>query len=172
MRRQERHGDAGQADDRRGRGPGRPSCRLRSPLYDGLGKVHFPITTSNPLAQRYFDQGLSLAYNFNHAGAVAAFREAQRLDPDCAMCFWGEAFAHGPNINAPMDPAVNARAVGLTTYANWLARKATPAEQAVIEATMKRYSPDPKADRAALDAGYADAMLAAPRPIRPTTTSR
>ena len=130
------------------------------PLYDGLGKVHFPITTSNPLAQRYFNQGLSLAYNFNHAGAVVACREAQRLDPDCAMCFWGEAFAHGPNINAPMDPAVNARAVGLTTYANWLARKATPAEQAVIEATMRRYSFDPKADRAALDQGYADAMLA------------
>ena len=131
------------------------------PLQDGLGKVHFPITTSNPLAQRYFDQGLSWAYDFNHAGAIVAFREAQRLDPDCAMCFWGEAFAHGPNINAPMDPTVNARAVGLTTYANWLARKATPAEQAVIEATMKRYSSDPRADRAALDAGYADAMLAA-----------
>ena len=130
------------------------------PLYDGLGKVHFPITTANPLAQRYFDQGLSLAYNFNHAGAVVAFREAQRLDPECAMCFWGEAFAHGPNINAPMDPAINARAVGLTTYANWLARKATPAEQAVIDATMKRYSSDPKADRAALDQAYADAMLA------------
>ena len=134
-----------------------------SPLYDGLGKVHFPITTANPLAQRYFDQGLSFAYNFNHAGAVVSFREAQRLDPECAMCFWGEAVAHGPNINAPMDPAVNARAVGLTTYANWLARKATPAEQAVVAATMNRYSADPKADRAALDAGYADAMLAAAR---------
>ena len=134
-----------------------------APLYEGLGKVHFPITTSNPLAQRYFDQGLSWAYNFNHAGAIVAFREAQRLDPDCAMCFWGEAFAHGPNINAPMDPAVNARAVGLTTYANWLGRKATPAEQAVIEATMNRYSSDPKADRIALDGAYADAMLAVAR---------
>ena len=130
-------------------------------LYDGLGKVHFPITTSSPEAQRYFDQGLSWAYNFNHAGAIVAFREAQRLDPNCAMCFWGEAFAHGPNINAPMNPEVNARAVGLTTYANWLARKATPAEQTVIEATMRRYSSDPKADRAALDGAYADAMLAA-----------
>ena len=130
------------------------------PLYDGLGKVHFPITTSNPLAQRYFNQGLSFAYGFNHAGAIAAFREAQRLDPNCAMCFWGEAFAHGPNINAPMDPDVNARTVGLTRYAAWLARKGTPEEQALTAAMLKRYSPDAKADRAALDAAYADAMLA------------
>lgn len=131
------------------------------PLYDGLGKVHFQITTSNPLAQRYFDQGLGFAYGFNHAAAIAAFREAQRLDPECALCFWGEAFAHGPNINAPMDPAANARAVGLARYADWLARKATPAEQAVTAAMLKRYSPDTKADRATLDAAYADAMLAA-----------
>ena len=99
------------------------------PLYDGLGKVHFAITTSNPLAQRYFDQGLSFAYGFNHAGAIAAFREAQRLDPHCAMCFWGEAFARGPNINAPMDPANNARAVGLANYIFWLARNGSPAER-------------------------------------------
>lgn len=129
------------------------------PLYDGLGKVHFPITTSNPLAQRYFDQGLSFAYGFNHAGAVAAFREAQRLDPQCAMCFWGEALARGPNINAPMDPAVNARTVGLSSYVVWLARNVSPAERALAGAMLKRYSPDVKADRAALDAAYADAMI-------------
>jgi len=129
------------------------------PLYDGLGKVHFPITTSNPLAQRYFDQGLSFAYGFNHAGAIAAFREAQRLDPQCAMCFWGEALARGPNINAPMDPAVNARTVGVTNYVVWLARNASPAERALAGAMVKRYSPDVKADRVALDAAYADAML-------------
>ena len=132
-----------------------------APLYEGLGKVHFPITTSNPMAQRYFDQGLGFAYGFNHAAAIAAFREAQRLDPDCALCFWGEAMAHGPNINAPMDPATVARAVGLARYANWLARKGTDAEQAVTRAMLSRYSPDPGADRAALDAAYADAMLAA-----------
>ena len=60
-----------------------------APLYDGLGKVHFPITTANPLAQRYFDQGLSFAYGFNHAAAIAAFREAQKLDPGCALCLSG-----------------------------------------------------------------------------------
>ena len=133
------------------------------PLYDGLGKVHFAITTSNPLAQRYFDQGLSFAYGFNHAGAIAAFREAQRLDPHCAMCFWGEAFARGPNINAPMDPAGNARAVGLANYIFWLARNGSSAERGLAEALLKRYSSDPKADRARLDADYADAMLAVAR---------
>lgn len=133
----------------------------RAPLYEELGTVRFPITTANPLAQRYFDQGLALAYGFNHAGAIASFREAQRLDPDCAMCFWGEALAHGPNINAPMDPAANARAVGLARYADWLARKATPAEQALTAAMTTRYSAEPNADRPALDAAYADAMLAA-----------
>ncbi len=71
-------------------------------LYDGLGKVDFPISTQNAEAQRYFNQGLGFAYGFNHAAAVASFREAQRLDPNCAMCFWGEALAYGPNINAPM----------------------------------------------------------------------
>ena len=140
---------------------GQADIPAAAPLYDGLGKVHFTVTTSNPQAQRYFDQGLSFAYGFNHAGAIAAFREAQRLDPECAMCFWGEAFAHGPNINAPMDPATNARAVGLARYANWMARKGTPEERALTAAMVKRYSPEANADRAALDAAYADAMLAA-----------
>ena len=125
-------------------------------LHDGLGEIHFPIATSSPTAQRYFDQGLAFAYGFNHAAAIASFREAQRLDPDCALCFWGESMAHGPNINAPMDPATNARAVGLAIYANWLARKATPAEQALTAAMVKRYSSDPKADpRTGVDLGSA-----------------
>jgi tetratricopeptide (TPR) repeat protein len=130
-------------------------------LVDGLGKVHLPITTSSPEAQRYFDQGLGFAYGFNHAAAIAAFREAQRLDPNCALCFWGEAMAHGPNINAPMDPRTTARAVGLALYANWLARKGTPAEQALTAAMVQRYSSAPNADQNAMNAAYADAMLAA-----------
>lgn len=131
------------------------------PLSEGLGGVAFPITTKNPGAQRYFDQGIAFAYGFNHAAAIASFREAQRLDPSCAMCWWGEALASGPNINAPMDAAANARAYGAAAYANWLARDSTPAEQAMTAAMVKRYSLDPKADRAALDISYADAMLAA-----------
>jgi hypothetical protein len=138
-----------------------PASALAGLPPPALGKVHFPITTSNPEAQRLFDQGLGYAYGFNHAAAIASFREAQRLDPSCALCFWGEALAHGPNINAPMDPQANARAVGTARYANWLARNATPAERAVTEAMLKRYSPEAGADRAALDGAYAEAMLAA-----------
>ncbi|MFB9047269.1 hypothetical protein ACFFV8_00865 [Sphingobium indicum] len=134
---------------------------IRVPLYQDLGQVRFPITTSNALAQRFFDQGLAFAYGFNHAGAIASFREAQRLDPACAMCFWGEALVHGPNINAPMNPATNARAIGLARYARWLAHNGSPAEQLLTAAMIKRYSADPNADRAELDAAYADAMLAA-----------
>ncbi len=133
------------------------------PLDDHLGKVHLAITTANPLAQRYFDQGLSYAYGFNHAAAIASFRAGQAADPNCALCYWGEAMAHGPNINAPMDPATNARSVALASYANWLAAKATPVEQVLTAAMLKRYSIDPRADRAALDGAYADAMLAAAR---------
>lgn len=139
----------------------RSDTDVRTPLYEDWGKVHFPITTNNPVAQRYFDQGLALAYGFNHAGAIASFREAQRLDPGCAMCFWGEALAHGPNINAPMDPAANARAVGLARYAAWLARDGNPVEGLLTAAMTKRYSAGPDMDRAALDAAYADAMLSA-----------
>ena len=138
---------------------GADAPRMR--LYDGLGAVHFPVTTSNPLAQEYFDQGMGFAYGFNHAAAIASFREAQKLDPNCALCHWGEAMAHGPNINAPMDPTTVARAVGLATYANWLARRGTPVEQALTAAMLKRYSIAPNADQAAMNGAYADAMLAA-----------
>ena len=139
----------------------KPAAVQTVPLYEGLGTLNFPVTTTNPEAQRYFSQGLAFAYGFNHAAAIASFREAQRLDPGCAMCWWGEAFAHGPNINAPMDAATNARAFGAAAYADWLARKATPAERALTAAMVKRYSLDPQADRATLDAAFADAMLAA-----------
>src|SRR5262249_50211759 len=72
------------------------------PLWDGLGSVTYKISTSSAEAQAYFDQGLRLAYAFNHGEAQRAFRKAQKLDPSCAMCFWGEALVLGPNINLPM----------------------------------------------------------------------
>jgi tetratricopeptide (TPR) repeat protein len=143
--------------------PGATTAKAATPLYDGLGNVHFPITTAHPLAQRYFDQGMGFAYGFNHAAAIASFREGQRLDPQCAMCWWGEALAHGPNINAPMDAEANARAVAVLRQAQALQSSATPLEQAMIAALVRRYSLKPTADRAALDAAYADAMLAAAR---------
>ena len=128
-------------------------------LYDGLGKVDFPISTANPDAQRYFNQGLGFAYGFNHAAAIASFREAQRLDPECAMCFWGEALSYGPNINAPITPDANLLALKSVARASELSANVKPAERALIMALTKRYSADPKAVRADLDGAYADAML-------------
>src|SRR6266540_4319593 len=73
------------------------------PLWEGLGAVTYKITTANEQAQSYFNQGLRLTFAFNHGEAQRAFRKAQKLDPDCAMCFWGEALVLGPNINLPMQ---------------------------------------------------------------------
>ena len=70
-----------------------------APLFQGMGHHHHPITTSHPGAQRYFDQGMTIAFAFNHAESIRSFKAAQRLDDDCAACFWGEALATGPNIN-------------------------------------------------------------------------
>lgn len=128
------------------------------PLMEGLGKLHLRVSTSSPEAQRYFDQGLRLAWGFNHDEARRAFRKAQRLDPQCAMCYWGEAWVLGPNINAPMDEQAAAPAVAAAAKARELANRATPGEQALIEAIAARYSADPGAKRPELDAAYAAAM--------------
>jgi hypothetical protein len=128
------------------------------PFWDGLGAHSFPVATSDPRAQRYFDQGLVLAYGFNHWEAGRAFRAAQALDPSCAMCFWGEALVLGPNINAPMDAAAAAPALAALAEAQRLASGASEKEQALIAALAARYSAEPTAERAALDLAYADAM--------------
>ena len=69
-----------------------------APLFKGLGTFHHKINSRNKLAQRYFDQGIKLTFGFNHAEAMRSFREAVRLDPHCAMCWWGWANALAPNI--------------------------------------------------------------------------
>ncbi len=69
------------------------------PLHAGLGDLHYTITTAQPQVQKYFDQGLRLVYGFNHVEALRSFREASRLDPTCAMTYWGQALSLGPNIN-------------------------------------------------------------------------
>jgi tetratricopeptide (TPR) repeat protein len=134
------------------------NTRSDAPLYDDLGVVSFPITTKNSLAQRYFDQGLRLAYGFNHAEAGRAFRTAQKHDPDCAMCAWGEALVLGPNINAPMEGDAIAPAMAAIRHARDNAVSTTPREQALIAALGQRYSADLKAERRVLDADYATAM--------------
>src|SRR5215468_10349811 len=130
------------------------------PLWDNLGSATYPITTRNPQAQAFFDQGLKLSYGFNHAEARRAFRKAQRLDQNCAMCFWGEALVLGPNINVPMMPEAHAPALAALKQAQALAAGASAKERALIEALAKRYSENPDADRVPLDGAYADAMAA------------
>jgi tetratricopeptide (TPR) repeat protein len=127
------------------------------PLLEGLGDHHYPVTTRDSLAQRYFDQGLRLTYAFNHAEAIRAFDEAARIDPECAMCYWGKALALGPNINAPMDSASGVQAYAAVQRA-LAASGASGRERALIRALATRYAPAPPTDRAGLDSAYARAM--------------
>lgn len=128
------------------------------PLFENFGSFHYPITTQNPLAQKYFDQGLILAYAFNHAEAHRSFVEAARLDPNCAMCFWGQALVLGPNINAPMNPSAVPVAYAAVQQAVQLSKEMTAKEQALIKAIGERYSKEVPSDRSALDQAYANAM--------------
>jgi tetratricopeptide (TPR) repeat protein len=130
-------------------------------LYDNLGSHHYAVTARNPLAQRYFDQGLRLAWAFNHGEAVRAFEEAERQDSSCAMCAWGVAYALGPNINMGMDSASGVKAWRAISRARSGAGKVSPRERALIEALAARYAPVPPADRAALDSAWARKIGAA-----------
>jgi tetratricopeptide (TPR) repeat protein len=103
------------------------------------------------------NQGLNLSYAFNHAEAARAFREAARQDPNLAMAYWGQALVLGPNINAPMDPNAEAPAFQALKKAIELKPKASPREQAYIDALTERYSGN-AADRHARDQAYAAAM--------------
>jgi tetratricopeptide (TPR) repeat protein len=128
-----------------------------APRLQNLGSHVFPVTTSSDRAQLFINQGVNLSYGFNHAESGRSFREAARLDPDCAMAYWGQALVIGPNINAPMDPEVEPRAYELAQKAVALSANASEKERALIEAVATRYSGDPD-DRADRDRAYAQAM--------------
>jgi len=128
-----------------------------APRLQKLGSHVFPVSTKNKQAQLFMNQGLDLSYAFNHAEAGRAYREAARLDPDLAMAYWGDALALGPNINAPMDPANEPKALEVIQKAVALKAKASPREQALIDALTQRYSGRAE-DRKARDVAYADAM--------------
>ena len=140
------------------------ATRAGAPLFEGMGEFSMPITTADPDAQRYFDQGMILAFAFNHAESVRSFKAAQTLDPSCSMCFWGEALAIGPNINVTskgkviMSPAERTAAFSAITQALTLAPGASPREQAYIQALASRYNGDPDTPRAPLDEAWAQAM--------------
>lgn len=118
----------------------------------------FTVTTNSREAQTFFDQGMFFTYAFNHAEAERSFREAARLDPSCAMAYWGVALALGPNINRPMQSAVTAEALKYSKKALVLSANVSPVEKALIEALSKRYIENPPENRIALDQIYAEEM--------------
>ncbi len=128
------------------------------PLFDNLGSLHHPITTTSEQAQRFFDQGLRLVYAFNHEEAIRSFEAAAQLDSQAAMPYWGIALALGPNINSEMETKDERRAIEMVQKARRLAGHITPVEQAYIEALVTRYVGRKGVKRKGLDEAYAKAM--------------
>jgi len=128
------------------------------PLFDNLGSLHHPITTTSEQAQRYFDQGLRLVYAFNHEEAIRSFEAAAHLDSKAAMPYWGIALALGPNINSAMEKKDEHRAIEMVQKARRAAGHATPVEQAYIDALVTRYVGRKGVRRKTLDEAYANAM--------------
>jgi tetratricopeptide (TPR) repeat protein len=129
-----------------------------APRLQNLGDHKFPVTTSSARAQLFFNQGMMLTYGFNHAEATRSFREAARLDPNCAMAYWGMALVLGPNINMAMAPEAEPQAYEMIQKAIALKKYASEKEKAYIDALAVRYSGEKKPDRNALDRAYAKAM--------------
>lgn len=145
-------------------------------LFPGLDQVHFPISIDPTLpqgrrdsVQRYFDQGLLLAYGFNHAEAARSFWQATRLDSTCAMAYWGFAYVLGPNYNMGMEPDNYQRAFVATTKAQAHSAACTDKERGLIGAMALRYTAAPVDDRSGLDQAYSEALrpLAARYPDDP-----
>ncbi|MDJ0667391.1 MAG: hypothetical protein QNJ61_08935, partial [Desulfobacterales bacterium] len=135
--------------------PGQTAPRLQN-----LGEHRFPVTTQSARAQLFINQGLMLAYGFNHAEAHRSFAEAARLDPDCAMAYWGMALVLGPNINMTMNPENEPQTHALVKEALALKPKVSEKERAYIDALATRYDGVVKNDRRALDLAYMEAMRA------------
>ncbi len=138
--------------------------RAGAPLFDDMGDHSHPITTDVAYTQRYFDQGLTIDFAFNHAESARSFKAAQTLDPQCAMCFWGEALALGPNINVTSNGAVimadhdRLAAHAAIQKALTLKHTASQQEQDYIDALAMRYNGDPTTERGPLDQQYVAAM--------------
>jgi len=127
---------------------------------EALGPLARPITTTSFRAQQFFDQGVQMMYAFTPLRAARSFRQAQREDPDCAMCYWGEAWAWGPYLNGGMGPDDAPRAYENIRKAKELAAtRATDVERALIEALAVRYAQEhDEVERERLDTVYARAM--------------
>ena len=130
----------------------------KATLMTGLGDLHHPVTTSNPEAQKFFDQGMRLIYAFNHEEAAGSFQRAAELDPKMAMAYWGLAEAVGPNYNDPADPDRYKKAHEAIAKAGELGVNASPAEKAYIAAMALRFPADPAADHRLAAERYRNAM--------------
>ncbi len=136
-----------------------PPVAAAGTSFPGLGDHSRVITTTNPAAQRAFDQGLAFLFAFNHDEAIRSFRHAADHDPDCAMAWWGIALANGPHINNPVLPEDRAHAAWVALQrAVTLSNRASEVERDLIGALTSRYVDPPPVDRAPLDAAYAAAM--------------
>jgi tetratricopeptide (TPR) repeat protein len=132
---------------------------ILAPRLQNLGTHTFRVTTKSARAQQFINQGVNLAYGFNHAEAGRAFAEAARLDPACAMAYWGQALVLGPNINATMNPDDEAKAHDLVQKAASLKKSVTPRERDYIDALAARYTGKAE-ERQKADRAFADAMRA------------
>ena len=127
-------------------------------LEVGLGDVNHPVSTTNPEAQMFFNQGLSYIYAFNHEEAIRSFKQAAQLDPQLAMAYWGVALSMGSNYNVPADGPALIEAYNNLQKAIALAPKASEHDRAYINALSKRYSADIQADKHQLEINYKNAM--------------
>ncbi|NRF39486.1 lipopolysaccharide assembly protein LapB [Pedobacter foliorum] len=134
------------------------SSGRKAPMLKGLQGINFKISTTDQQVQDYFNQGMMLAYGFNHAEAARSLYEATRLDSACAMAYWGFAYVLGPNYNGGMEKDNFQRAYDATLKAQQLAHNCTPKEKALITALATRYAVQPPPDRKPLDIAYAAAM--------------
>jgi tetratricopeptide (TPR) repeat protein len=127
-------------------------------IIPGLGDLHYRITTRDSSAQKFFDQGLRLVYGFNHVEALRAFKEASRLDPSCAMAWWGQALTLGPNINDWNPKDRESMALQAIQKAKELSAGSNEKEKDFILAMAFRYDGNVHDDRDALNKAYSDAM--------------
>ena len=127
-------------------------------LEAGLGDINHPVSTNNPEAQKFFNQGLAFIYAFNHAEAINSFKQAAKLDPQLAMAYWGIAISLGSNYNVPADGPALVQAYSNLQKAIELAPKASEHDRAYIDALSKRYSSDVGADKHKLEVDYKNAM--------------
>jgi len=116
--------------------PSQPAHAELPRLYPNLGTLRLKAGTDSGRAQQWFDQGIRLSFAFNHAEAQRAFREAQKADPACALCFWGEALVLGPNVNVPMMPDANAPAPPASAWACFRAASAGTCASGIIGTLM------------------------------------